>query len=698
MHLVCPYSNVYGRLGDAAVSVGDAYRCWFVRMLNVCLWGGIKVTFSDMVPKSVRLLDKPVQLVAGSPTTMRCVAEGSRPPAMITWFKDNRSFAGDQANPPVVTLTLGSTLNPSEIKEGDDVYFECAVRANPREHRISWYHHDRQVTQNMTSGIILSTRSLVLQKVTRQEAGEYSCRSANARGETSSESVHLRVQCKCFSESLKNRPNVNRTRTRMVPYHGIILNTRRRRESAAGAGDGSGSPSFLRSADRSVIAAPAARRPPPAAARAGRGGGGRNSKSSKLLPILRFAENVYSAGIVLEVHAGPGPGVRSPPTGALIEGTLIIAPVCAHRSPQVVGAALDEALRVRCSVHADPADVTFLWQFNNSGESFDVSPARYGTVNGSTSELRYTPASERDYGALTCRGTNAVGRQAVPCIFQIVPAARPSALRNCTLNTGNDSLWQTQDQQYNDWLVIRCIAGYDGGLPQHGVLEAVDLTTGMHRFNVTANETDGMMTFAVPAAALWPSAGPLRLTVHSRNDKGPSEKVTLNALAYHDPERRTDGHGSIINGVTTGIVWGVGLTLAVCVGASLAGVAVSRRKSRTVSKPQPPELQLNAPDGQYVVAYTLKPALHAQPDILNPPLDGDPKDGTLGRTPLLKNGAMLVGEEWEERSAPDALETHRISQFKNQPLSSQPLLAGPTALSRRELCIAEEIPGPESCV
>lgn len=42
---------------------------------------------------------------------------------------------------PIVTLSLGSTLNPHDIKEGDDVYFECNVRANPREHRISWYHN-----------------------------------------------------------------------------------------------------------------------------------------------------------------------------------------------------------------------------------------------------------------------------------------------------------------------------------------------------------------------------------------------------------------------------------------------------------------------------------------------------------------------------------------------------------------------------
>lgn len=44
------------------------------------------------------------------------------------------------ADPPKVTLSLGSTLNPDEIKEGDDVYFECHIKANPKENRISWSH------------------------------------------------------------------------------------------------------------------------------------------------------------------------------------------------------------------------------------------------------------------------------------------------------------------------------------------------------------------------------------------------------------------------------------------------------------------------------------------------------------------------------------------------------------------------------
>ena len=41
---------------------------------------------------------------------------------------------------PLVSIRMGQTLNPDEIKEGDDVYFECDVKANPKVYRLVWYH------------------------------------------------------------------------------------------------------------------------------------------------------------------------------------------------------------------------------------------------------------------------------------------------------------------------------------------------------------------------------------------------------------------------------------------------------------------------------------------------------------------------------------------------------------------------------
>lgn len=98
------------------------------------------------------------------------------------------------------------------------------------------------------------------------------------------------------------------------------------------------------------------------------------------------------------------------------------APVCRNTEITIIGASLDEVLKVRCHVAADPSDVTFTWTFNNSGESFSVDPQRFAASVGNISELMYTPASQRDYGTLTCWGKNSIGKQSEPCVFQVVPA------------------------------------------------------------------------------------------------------------------------------------------------------------------------------------------------------------------------------------------------------------------------------------
>lgn len=45
------------------------------------------------------------------------------------------------ADPPIVVLTLGSKLQAGDIKEGDDVYFECKIEANPQWRKLTWLHN-----------------------------------------------------------------------------------------------------------------------------------------------------------------------------------------------------------------------------------------------------------------------------------------------------------------------------------------------------------------------------------------------------------------------------------------------------------------------------------------------------------------------------------------------------------------------------
>ncbi|XP_041969072.1 nephrin-like [Aricia agestis] len=568
----------------------------------------------NLRPTSVAITNKPATLSSERYVSLSCVAEGSRPPAQLTWFKDNRkfkrakvteamnetwvsssmqfmplpeddgaqikcqadnaalpgqsiddSFRLDVVYPPVVTLSLGSTLNPHDIKEGDDVYFECSVKANPKEHRISWYHNDKPVLHNVVSGIIVSTKSLVLQRVTRDQSGDYSCRASNSLGETASQATILSIQ---------------------------------------------------------------------------------------------------------------------------------YAPVCLSGSPQVVGAQLDETLRVRCAVTANPPDVTFFWQFNNSGESLDVSPTKFGTANGSTSELIYRPQSERDYGALSCRGSNAVGRQLDPCVFQIVPAARPAPPRNCSLQTGPNST-------EGSLLFVRCVIGYDGGLPQTFILEALDPITAITRFNTSVNETDGLAIFKLDLSQL--STGDVEratfnLLIYARNLKGESEKTLLENIAFNDAARRTDGKNAL-GGVTLGVVVAaaLGATLAV-VGIALAAFCAHRRRAQPPHKHPPGDmLELSDDCRRYVVAYTIKPSPDSktpengpQPDILIAP-ESDCQNMQSTAAPEEWNNVKEMREGWCKSTPVFSAEDLALLDSAGRP---QELMSGGDLLNPQEDAINQNLVQP----
>ncbi|GIY94114.1 uncharacterized protein CEXT_775991 [Caerostris extrusa] len=176
-----------------------------------------------------------------------CRATGSRPPAVISWWKgtsklkalkDNISVDGNVTtsiitmtpssedngkhlscraeNPliagsaieygwklevhyiPQLTLRLGSKLRHSHIQEGNDVYLDCSIIASPWVSEIGWRFGGKELHTNTSAGIIVSNQSLVLQKVQRTSRGHYTCVASNSEGEGESNVVQLRVQCKLF--------------------------------------------------------------------------------------------------------------------------------------------------------------------------------------------------------------------------------------------------------------------------------------------------------------------------------------------------------------------------------------------------------------------------------------------------------------------------------------------------------------------
>ncbi|XP_043219995.1 nephrin-like [Amphibalanus amphitrite] len=194
------------------------------------------------------------------------------------------------------------------------------------------------------------------------------------------------------------------------------------------------------------------------------------------------------------------------------------APVCLPGQKIRYGAARGETAQVMCKVDANPPDVAYKWQFNNSIKVFDLSYSQVRS-RGMESRASYTPRTENDYGTLLCRADNSIGRMVEPCVFELVAAGRPDPLRNCSVIN-----------QTSHSLEVECRAGFDGGLPQYFVAELFD-QTGQE---LLRNFTRPFPDFAV---AELPAGLELRLELYAANSRGRSRAVTLHGFTLKMPEK-----------------------------------------------------------------------------------------------------------------------------------------------------------------
>ncbi|XP_059086678.1 roundabout homolog 1-like [Tigriopus californicus] len=97
---------------------------------------------------------------------------------------------------PTVELSLGRMVNPTDLEEGDDIYFSCSIKANPPAYKLTWWHNGEEVVHDLSNGIIISNQSLVLQKVTRKQAGSYTCEASNVEGDQVSKPVVVTIMYK----------------------------------------------------------------------------------------------------------------------------------------------------------------------------------------------------------------------------------------------------------------------------------------------------------------------------------------------------------------------------------------------------------------------------------------------------------------------------------------------------------------------
>ena len=115
---------------------------------------------------------------------------------------------------------------------------------------------------------------------------------------------------------------------------------------------------------------------------------------------------------------------------------------------------------------------------------------------------------------------NSVGKQQVPCTFDVVPGRIPDKLSDCIV--GNQSL---------STLLIKCDAGSDGGLEQRFHLEVYKSGTGklIKKLNSTTRPL-----FEVDAL---PRSTTFVLILYSSNAKGKSDTTTFVASTLPFPNK-----------------------------------------------------------------------------------------------------------------------------------------------------------------
>ncbi|XP_043581853.1 hemicentin-2-like isoform X1 [Bombus pyrosoma] len=477
----------------------------------------------NLKPLVVQILTKEPRVSADKNYDVECRTSGSRPEAVITWWKaekqikkmaqnyplenneslsvlsfvpsiddDGKYLTCRAENPvisgsaledkwrldvqyqPVVTLKMGKTLNPDDIKEGDDVYFECSVRANPKVYKLAWFKDGKELKNNATAGIVLSDHSLVLQRITRYSAGDYTCLVANSEGKTASNPVTLQI---------------------------------------------------------------------------------------------------------------------------------MYTPVCKEgRSEVVVGALKQETVSLVCSVESHPAPLIFHWTFNNSGELVEVPHSRYSHVAAvgtpsvaenlkeypqfHGSRLNYTPATEMDYGTVACWASNQVGKQRTPCLFQVIAAGRPYALHNCSTTEMSAPLDAEElNAKSGTGLIVRCLEGYDGGLPIYSYqLEVVaDEDGGPILLNKTMPASPNGPTFEVAGLTTGRS---YRLFLYAINAKGRSEPAILEPVTLKGVAMYTTGNtdASMLNPLLLGLA-----ATATLLALAVAGILTALYRKHSNGRPGSPK-------------------------------------------------------------------------------------------------------------
>ncbi|XP_022240418.1 hemicentin-1-like isoform X2 [Limulus polyphemus] len=241
-----------------------------------------------------------------------------------------------------------------------------------------------------------------------------------------------------------------------------------------------------------------------------------------------------------------------------IHMAVSFAPVCETRQKTIYIVGRQEKVRIYCEVTAKPTDVVFRWTFNTSSETVDADSVN---STGTTSFAVFSPKCKYDYGIVYCWGENIIGIQKEPCVFNILPAARPDPVANCSVEN------QTQKS-----FTVECTAGDDGGLTQHFHLVAYNRKSNELLVNHTSLD---LPIFKINGL---PPGSPLRIFIYASNAQGNSISLVLETRTLLSAEKHTGNLPPALFSPLLAIL--LGLILVLVILAVIVLFTIKQRRTR----------------------------------------------------------------------------------------------------------------------
>ncbi|XP_016393544.1 junctional adhesion molecule 2A isoform X1 [Sinocyclocheilus rhinocerous] len=104
------------------------YRCEVSAPLDSITLGETNVTLRVLVPPQTPLCDVPSSAVTGSQVELRCRDQHSIPPAVYTWFKDNRALPIRQPNATYTVNEFTGILTFQTVSRADTGQYHCEAK------------------------------------------------------------------------------------------------------------------------------------------------------------------------------------------------------------------------------------------------------------------------------------------------------------------------------------------------------------------------------------------------------------------------------------------------------------------------------------------------------------------------------------------------------------------------------------------